>query len=96
MKIVELMEKALDGQELKIFRPVDLEALKEHIMSTDEFKDVIVFNVIYDRKNVKTTLMDPKKDKLNLVVNIYSMHLSPGIDGKVVMLDCYEDTIIRN
>jgi len=67
-------------------------------MDMDEFKDVIVFNVLHERNGkIKTTLMDSKKDKFNSVVNIYSIHTIPSLDSDyVLMVECYEDTVLRN
>lgn len=98
MNIRDLIEEVSLETKMPILRPVDLELLKEVIMDMDEFKDVIVFNVLHERsEKIKTTLMDPKKDKFNSVVNIYSIHTIPSLDnGYALMVDCYEDTVLRS
>lgn len=98
MKFVELAKKLLSGATYQIIRPVDLELLKETIMETEEFQGVIVFNVIKDRdERVKTAVMRPGVDKFNTVVNIYSIYLFPSpLEGPDLMVQCFDDTIIRN
>ena len=80
-----------------ILRPVDLNLVKDTIMETKLFDGVIVFNVVEDMRETKTTLFRPGRDKFNTVVNIHSIQTATGIDSKeVLMINCMDDTIIRN
>lgn len=98
MKIFQLLEQVKEKTGFDILRPIDLELLKDLIMETEEFNGVIVFNVLKEQdENIKCTLMNPKKDKLNSVVNIYSIHAVPSLDGrKLLMIDCCKNTVIKN
>jgi hypothetical protein len=94
----ELYDKFISETNLSIIRPVDLELLKDYILETDLFENVLVFNIIHDRGQTKETLMRPNIDSFEKVVNINSISMVPSVDGKgyVFMVNCEDGTVLRN
>ena len=98
-KFIRLYKEITKTTEFDILRPVDLPILKEHLMDTEPFEGVIIFNPIfsqdYPEGTIKTALYRPNIDKLNKVVFINTIQLLEHGDEPVLMIACKDGTVIR-